>query len=141
MISGSSSVRQSTRSAPLVPTISAARSSVPQPLPRLEHAPSPQAGNQGTSRSPGQRSAHSAVRPLRGASSIGGSRSSIPRASSSSHVLVRWSSSPVPEAIETLAAASPSSRRWTYSPGEIQTRTRSNASGSRSRSHASLAGQ
>ena len=74
-------------------------------------------------------------------SSIGGSRSSIPRVSSSSQRQVRWSSSPVPEAIEMLAVASPSSRRCTYSPGEIQVRTRSKASASVSRSHASFAGQ
>jgi hypothetical protein len=47
----------------------------------------------------------------------------------------------VPEAIETLAAASPSRRRWTYSPGETQVRTRANVSGSVARSHASFAGQ
>ena len=96
-------------------------------------APSPQAGNHGTSASAGQRSAHSPVRPERGASSIGGSLSSTPSssASSRSHWQLAWSSSPVPEAIETLAAASPSRRRWTYSPGETQVRTRANVSGLR----------
>ena len=58
-----------------------------------------------------------------------------------SHAQAAWSSRPVPEAIETLAAASPRSRRWTYSPGETQVRTRSNVSGCVSRSHASFAGQ
>ena len=118
--------RRSCRSsAPRAPCVS-------QPAPRLEVAPSPQAGNHGTSASAGQRSAHSPVRPERGASSIGGSLSSTPSsaASSRSHCAgCAWSSRPVPEAIETLAAASPSRRRWTYSPGETQVRTRSNVSG------------
>ena len=126
-----------------MPIISAARSGVSQPAPRFEVPPSPQAGNHGTSASAGHRSAQSPVRPLRGASSIGGSLSSTPSsaASSRSHAQAAWSSRPVPEAIETLAAASPRSRRWTYSPGETQVRTRSNVSGCVSRSHASFAGQ
>ena len=57
------SARSSTRRAPLVPIISAARSFVRQPAPTFEVAPSPQAGNQGTSRSPGQRSIISASPP------------------------------------------------------------------------------
>ena len=44
-----------TRSAPEVPTISAKRSGVAQPAPRLLHAPSPTAGSQGTPSSAGQR--------------------------------------------------------------------------------------
>ena len=89
-------------------------------------APSPPAGNHGTSAQRGQRSAHSAREALAGRVADRRSLSSTPSsaASSLSHSQVRWSSSPVPEAIETLAAASPSRRRWTYSPGETQVATR-----------------
>ena len=49
--------------APVVPTVSAMRSGVTQPLPTLAAAPSPTARKNGTSRRAGQRVAYAPGRP------------------------------------------------------------------------------
>ena len=95
----------STRMAPVVPIVKAIRSGPVQPLPRLAAAPSPTAGNQGTSFKAGQRSAHSPFKPLNGSStSVRGERFSslIGRWASQvwSQVSSRRLSKPVQEAME-----------------------------------------
>ena len=135
-----------TRMAPDVPTMSAARSGVTQPAPTFEHAPSPSAGSHGTRARAGHRPANLGLSPRSGESrsAIGAKCSGVkPTATSAgpSHVCPRWSKSPVPDAIETLARVSPNRRRWTYSPNDIQRRTRPKAAGSRSASQTSRAGR
>src|SRR5947209_19462264 len=123
-----------TRMALDVPIVNTQLPSVGQPEPTLAAAPSPIAGNQGTLRSTGHRDAYSDLSPLtpscrspKGGSCSGRTPSTC--INSVSHVRVRVTSIPVPEAIERLHTERPNNCRCKYSPKESHCATWPNASG------------
>src|SRR6266446_472493 len=135
-----------TRIALDVPIVSAQYCSATQPEPTLAAAPSPIAGNQGTSCNAGQREANGGVSPckLSFRSPRGGSCSGlIPSlvASFLSQVRLCVTSSPVPEAIERLHTERPNILRCKYSPKESHWVVRANTSGRVVANQRSLAGQ
>ena len=135
--------RAITRIAAEVPTLSATRSGPEQSEPTFEQAPSPRPGYHRARARAGTRAAQRAVSPAAGASSMRGSWCApIPhtasRAGSQSHV--RWSISPVPEAMETLAVTAPVKRALRYSANPHQVRARSQTAGWERWSQRSLAG-
>ena len=140
------SVLTATRIAPDVPRLMAIRLASVAPLPTLEQAPSPHAGNQGRSCKAAKLRPHSPVSPdcdsfapamvLSWPAAMGKSFSVA-----SSHACAFGSNRPVPDAIERLHLVSPKSRRATYSPNDIQCRTWPNSAPCVSCSQRSLAGQ
>ena len=125
--------------------MTAKRSGVAQPAPRLLQPPSPTAGSHGTPFNAGQRFT---VADVAVEVSVSGTRR--PRCALSSPTAASISESqshectfskPVPEAMETLTPVWPVSRSSTSSPNEIQRWTRLNRSGCVWRSQLSLAGQ
>src|SRR5215207_2405274 len=117
------------------------------PLPTLAQAPSPSAGNQSASASAGQRLTKSARKRPGGPRLTRGERQSatIPDTSSisESHSIACTSRSPVPDAMQMVAApaSSPQRRPRAYTAKESQRVVRRKASGSIRLSQHSLAGQ
>src|SRR5215471_1138506 len=129
-----------------VPTVSAQLLPATQPEPTLAAAPSPTAGNQGTSRSTGQREANEGVSPrmLSFKSPSGDNCSAFMpscAASSVSQALLCVTNNPVPEAIERLQTERPNTLRCKYSPKESHCVVRANTSGCVVASQRNFAGQ
>ena len=135
-----------TRTALDVPIVSDHVSVLAQPEPTAAAAPSPMAGNHGTSRSAGHADAYSADKP-RNPSCVSPScgscsgRTFSTFISSVSHARFRVLSKPVADAIARAHTDLPRNLRCRYSPKEIHCAVRLNTSGWLVASQRSLAGQ